>query len=158
SVPQRTAFCWWQVGQIPGYQAATGTIIVPDPRAAVAAPQRVTIYARVSSHEHQAHLDRQAERLVASFAATGLHVSKIVKEMASGVTDRRPQLLAVLEDQAITLMAAEHKARLTRFGLRYLDTLLRGQGHALEVANEARNETEDWLADLNRISSSFSAR
>jgi putative resolvase len=137
----RTAFRWWQAGQIPGYQAATGTIMVHDPKpaAAAAAPQRVAIYARVSSPEHQANLDRQAERLVSYCAAQGYQVSTVVKEMASGVHDSRPQRLARLEDQAITLLVVEHHDRLTRCGFRYLDTVLRGQSRAVEVVHEAGN-------------------
>jgi putative resolvase len=157
-ISYRTAFRWWKAGQIPGYQAATGTIIVQDPKTAAAAPQRVAIYARVSSHEHPANLDRQAERLVSYCAAKGYQVSTVVKEMASGVNDSRPKLLALLEDQAITLIVVEHKDRLTRFGFRYLDTLLRGQSRALEVVNEAGNETEDLMADLTVILYSFTAR
>jgi putative resolvase len=126
--------------------------------AAAAAPQRVAIYARVSSHEPQANLDRQAERLVSYCAAKGYQVSKVVKEIASGVNDSRPKLLALLEDQAITLIVVDHKDRLTRFGFRYLDTLLRGQSRALEVVNEAGNETEDLMADLTAILYSFTAR
>ena len=157
-ISYRTAFRWWQAGQIPGYQAATGTIIVQDPKTAAAARQRVAIYARVSSLEHQANLDRQAERLVSYCAAKGYQVSKVVKEIASGVNDSRPKLLALLEDQAITLIVVEHKDRLTRFGFRYLDTLLRGQSRALEVVHEAGNETEDLLADLTAILYRFTAQ
>jgi putative resolvase len=157
-ISYRTAFRWWQAGQIPGYQAATGTIIVQDPQAVPTAPQRVAIYARVSSHEHQADLDRQAERLVSYCAAKGYQVSKVVKEIASGVNDSRPKLLALLEDQAITLIVVEHKDRLTRFGFRYLDTLLQGQGRDIEVVNQAENGTEDLLADLTSIIYSFCAQ
>ena len=85
-------------------------------------------------------------------------MSNVVKEMASGVPDRRPKLLALLEDQASTLIVVEHKDRLTRLGFRYVDTLLRGQSRALEVVNEAGNETEDLLADLTAILSRFTAR
>lgn len=157
-ISYRTAFRWWQAGQIPGYQAATGTIIVQEPKPAASAAQRVAIYARVSSHEHQANLDRQAERLVSYCAAKGYQVSRVVKEIASGVNDSRPKLLALLEDQAITLIVVEHRDRLTRFGFRYLETLLRGQGRALEVVNQAENATEDLMADLTAILSSFTAR
>jgi predicted site-specific integrase-resolvase len=157
-ISYRTAFRWWQAGQIPGYQAATGTLIVNDPKTAAAAPQRVAIYARVSSHEHQATLDWQAERLVSYCAAKGYQVSKVVKEIASGVNDSRPKLLALLEDQAITLIVVEHQDRLTRFGFRYLDTLLRGQSRAVEVVHAAGNETEDLLADLTAILYRFTAR
>jgi putative resolvase len=157
-ISYRTAFRWWQAGQIPGYQAATGTIIVQDPKAVAAAPQRVAIYARVSSHEHQANLDRQAERLLSYCAAKGYQVNKIVKEIASGVNDSRPKLLALLEDQAITLIVVEHRDRLTRFGFRSLETLLREQSRTIEVASLAENETEDLMADLTSILSSFTAR
>ncbi len=120
--------------------------------------QRVAIYTRVSSHEHQANLDRQAQRLLSYCAAKGYQVHKVVKEIASGVNDNRPKLLALLEDQGITLIVVEHKDRLTRFGFRYLDTLLKGQGRLLEVVNEAENETEDLMTDLTSILYSFTAR
>jgi putative resolvase len=42
--------------------------------------------------------------------------------------------------------------------VRYLDTLLRGQGRALEVVNLTENGTEDLLADLTSIVYSFCAR
>src|SRR5215472_3951244 len=157
-ISYRTAFRWWKAGQIPGYQAPTGTIIVQEPKAEAAQEQRVAIYARVSSQEHLANLDRQAERLLSYCAAKGYQVAKVVKEVASGVNDSRPKLLALLEDQSITLIVVEHKDRLTRFGFRYLDTLLKGQRRALEVVNEAGNEPEDLLADLTSIIYSFCAR
>jgi predicted site-specific integrase-resolvase len=157
-ISYRTAFRWWKAGQIPGYQAPTGTIIVHEPTAQAARAQRVAIYARVSSPEQQANLDRQAEQLLSYCAAKGYQVSKVVKEIASGVNDSRPKLLGLLEDQAMTLIVVEHKDRLTRFGFRYLEALLRGQGRTLEVVNEAGNETEDLVADLTAILYSFTAQ
>jgi putative resolvase len=82
----------------------------------------------------------------------------VVKEVGSGVNDARPKLLALLEDQGIGLIVVEHKDRLTRFGFRYLDTLLKAQGRAIEVVNQAQNGTEDLLADLRAIVYSFCAR
>jgi putative resolvase len=70
-VSYRTALRWWKAGQVPGYQTATGTIIVTDPQSIVARPRKVAIYARVSSHEHRDNLERQAERLVQYCAARG---------------------------------------------------------------------------------------
>ena len=157
-ISYRTAFRWWQAGQIPGYQAATGTIIVHEPNESRAAPQRVAIYARISSAEIQPSLDSQAERLAAYCAAKGYQVSKIVKEVGSGVNDARPKLLALLEDQAITLIVVEHTDRATRFGFRYLDTLLKSQGRSIEVVNQAENDHEDLMADLMAILYSFTAR
>jgi len=42
----------------------------------------------------------------------------------------------------------EHKDRATRFGCRYIETLLSTQGRSLEIVNQAENSTEDLLADL----------
>jgi predicted site-specific integrase-resolvase len=123
-----------------------------------ALPQRVAIYARVSSAENKSNLDSQAERLVAYCVAKGYQVAKVVKEIGESVNDSRPKLLALLEDQSLTLIVVEHKDRLTRFGFRYLETLLRGQGRAIEVVNLAENGTEDLLADLTSIIYSFCAR
>lgn len=113
---------------------------------------------RVSSAENKSNLDRQTERLAAYCTARGYQVAKVVKEVGSGVNDARPKLLALLTDQSIGLIVVEHKDRLTRFGFRYLDTLLTAQGRAIEVVNPAENGTEDLLADLTAIVYSFCAR
>jgi len=152
-ISYKTAWRWWKAGKLPGHQMDTGTVLleVASPSAAEQARHQVAIYARVSSAEHKNTLDRQAERLVAYCSARGYQVAKVVKEIGSGVTDARPKLLALLDDQAMTLIVVEHKERLTRFGFGYLDTLLKGQGRAVEVVNQAENGTEDVLADLTSI-------
>ncbi len=103
-------------------------------------------------------MERQAERLEDYCAAKGYQVSKVVKEIGSGVNDNRAKFLALLEDQRVTTIIVEHKDRATRFGFRYLETLLRGQGRTLEVVNLAENNREDSLADLVSIVYSFAAR
>lgn len=90
--------------------------------------------------------------------ARGYQVAKVVKEVGSGVNAARPKLLALLEDQSVDMIVVEHKDRLTRFCFRYLDTLLKTQGRAIEVVNQAENGTEDLLADLTSIVYSFCAR
>jgi predicted site-specific integrase-resolvase len=97
-------------------------------------------------------------RLVAYCAARGYQVAKVVKEVGSGINDARPKLLALLADQGIALIVVERKDRLTRFGFRYLDTLLKTQGRAIEIVNQAENGTEDLWADLTAIVYSFCAR
>jgi putative resolvase len=138
----------------------TGMILLTPAEAPAtgAKAQQVAIYARVSSAENKGNLDSQAERLVAYCAARGYQVAKVVKEIGSGVNDARPKLLVLLEDQGNSLIVVEHKDRLTRFGYRYLDTLLKTQGRAIEVVNQAENGTEDLLADLTAIVYSFCAR
>ncbi len=158
-VTYRTAFRWWQNGDIKGYQLPSGTIVVTEGEEPQATPDgQVAIYVRVSSHEHRANLDRQAERLEDYCAAKGYQVSKVVKEIGSGVNDNRAKFLALLENQQVRTIVIEHKDRATRFGFRYLDTLLKGQGRVIEVVNLAENNREDVLADLVSIVYSFAAR
>lgn len=100
-ISYRTALRWFRAGAIAGYQAPSGTIIVQEDKPLSVAVPKVAIYARVSSAEHRANLDRQAERLVAYASARGYQVERIVKEIGSGVNDNRPKFLALLTDPSI---------------------------------------------------------
>lgn len=164
-VRYETAWRWFRDGKIQGRRVGLRTIIITEGQEppTMMALQRVAIYARVSSAENKSNLDGQAERLAAYCAARGYQVAKVVKEVGSGVNDARPKLLTLLEEESISLIVVEHKDRLTRFGYRYLDTLLKTQGRAIEVANQAENGaedllTEDLLADLTAIVYAFCAR
>jgi putative resolvase len=153
-----TALRWWHQGVIRGYQAPSGTIIVEADSKQARAPERVVIYARVTSLEHKENLERQVERLMQYCTVRGYQVAQVVKEMASGVNDSRPKLLALLKDRQATRIVVEHKDRLTRCGFRYLETLLEIQGRTIEVVNVAENDKEDLIADLVAIVYSFTAR
>jgi putative resolvase len=159
-VRYETAWRWFRDGKIQGRRIGPHTIMITEGQEepAKAPYQRVAIYARVASAENKSNLDSQAERLVAYCTARGYQVAQVVKEVRSGVNDARPKLLALLEDQSVGLIVVEHKDRLTRFGYRYLDTLLKAQGLAIEVVNQAENGTEDLLVDLTAIVYSFCAR
>jgi putative resolvase len=112
---------------------------------------RVAMYARVSSHEHWANLDRQVVRLEDYCAAKGYQVAQLVKEIASGVNDACPKLLALLKDPSMTHIVVEQKDHFTRFGYRNLETLLELQDRTMEVVNLADDDREDLLADLVSI-------
>ena len=158
-VRYETAWRWYRDGKIQGRRIGPRTIIITEDEMPPASKrERVAIYARVSSAENQPNLDSQTERLAAYCAAKGYQVAKVVQEIGSGVNDARPKLLALLEDQSIGLIVVEHKDRATRFGFRYLDTLLKSQGRSIEVVNLAENGQEDLLADLTAILYSFTAR
>ena len=158
-VRYETAWRWFRDGKIKGRRIGVHTILVEEEQTPLPEHQaRVAIYARVSEASNKPNLDSQAERLTAYCVAKGYQVAKVVKEIGSGINESRPKLLSLLEDQSLTLIVVEHKDRLTRFGFRYLETLLRGQGRAIEVVNLAENGTEDLLADLTAIIYSFCAR
>jgi putative resolvase len=157
-ISYRTALRWFRAGTIKGYQAPTGTIIVTESEGTPARSEKVAIYARVSSPEHRENLERQATRLADYCAARGYQVAQVVTEVASGVNDSRPKLLALLKDRSVTRIVVEHRDRLTRFGFHYLEALLQAQGRTIEVVNLAENGKEDLIADLVAIVYSFTAR
>ena len=157
-ISYRTALRWFRDGTIHGYQAPSGTILVTESRELAQAVQKVAIYARVSSSEQREDLERQAERLSHYCTVRGYQVALVVKEVASGVNDSRPKLLSLLKDASITRVVVEHRDRLTRFGFQYIDALFSVQGRVIEVVNPAQNDTEELLADLTSIISSFCAR
>ncbi len=157
-ITYRTAWNHFKAGKIPGaYQLHTGTIIVPDP-AQTARGQKVAVYARVSSSENRSNLDSQADRVSAYCAAKGYKIEKVVKEVGSGVNDKRKKFLALLADKEISLIVVEHRDRATRFGFHYLETLLESEGRRIEVINESDDDKEELMQDLIAIITSFTAR
>jgi len=146
-ISSSTALRWWKAGAIRGYQAPSGTIIVEALGSVPRPEERVAIYARVSEASHPENLERQAERLTQYCTVRGYQVVKLVKEGGSGVNDSRPQLLSLLRDPLITRLVVEHQDRLTRFGFRFIETLLEVQGRTIEVVNPADNNREDLLHD-----------
>ena len=157
-ISYKTAWRWFKAGKIQGKQMDTGTILITEDEPLQTLPLKVAIYTRVSSAEKTDTLDSQAERLVAYCAARGYQVAKVVKEVGSGINDSRPKFLVLLEDQIIGMIVVEQKDWATRLGFRYLETLLKTQGRAIEVVNHAENSTEDLLADLTNIIYAFCAR
>jgi predicted site-specific integrase-resolvase len=119
---------------------------------------RVVTYSRVSTSENKSNLDTQSERLVNYANARGYKVYKIVKEIASGLNDKRPKLTELLKDKSIDIIIVEHDDRLTRFGFNYIETLLNADNRHIEVINPPSNVKEDLIEDFISIITSFCAR
>jgi putative resolvase len=90
-------------------------------------------------------LERQIQRLKDYAAAKGYQVSKEVTEIASGLNDQRPKLEKLLADTNIGTIVVENRARLTRFGSHYIETLLEAQGRHVEMIFQS--DTGDELVD-----------
>lgn len=160
-ISYHTAWRWFKAGKIVGYQVDTGTIIVTEtlPLESPAPPlQKAVVYGRVSAAENKSNLESQVSRLQDYCAAKGWPVAQVVREIGSGVNDRRPKLLKLLTDPTVTLIVVEHKDRLTRFGFNYIEQLLAMQGRRVEVINQAENGKEDLIQDFVSIVTSFCAR
>lgn len=154
----RTIWDWIAKGLVKTEKDATGHtwIIEDDPN-----PKKeldVVVYARVSSSENKDNLDTQAERLVSYCNAKGYKVKKVVKEIGSGLNDSRPKLEKLLLDKGVDIIVVEHKDRLARFGLNYIQKLLELDGRKIEIVNNIEGEKEDLIQDFISIITSFCAR
>lgn len=152
----KTAWMMWKRGELDAYQLPTGTVIVREPKSEL--PNKVVIYARVSSSENKSNLESQAKRLEQYAIARGYQIYKVVKEVGSGVNDTRKQLEKILPDKNYRILIVEHKDRLTRFGFNYIKIYFEDVGKSIEVVNESGNDKGDLMQDFVSIITSFCAR
>jgi len=156
-VSYRTCWRLWKAGKLDAYQLPTGTIIVKE-EIKDKLPDKVCIYARVSSSENKDNLKIQGERLKQYAIARGYRIYKIIEEVGSGVNDNRKKLSQLLKDKNYNKIIVEHKDRLTRFGFNYIQILFNQLGKEIEVVNETKNDKEDLMQDFISIITSFCAR
>jgi len=157
-IAYQTAWRWFKAGRLPvkATQTPSGTILVEleiNPNVS----DRAWIYARVSSPEKKADLNRQAERCEAFCQANGWQIELVIKEIASGMNDNRPKLRKLLAAKPARIVV-EHKDRLTRFGFGYFEQLLPMLGCKLIVINRDVEEKDDLLKDFVAIITSFCCR
>lgn len=120
--------------------------------------KKVAIYARVSSSENKDNLEKQKERLISYCNAKGYKVDKVITEVGSGLNDERKKLESLLLDKSINLIVVEHKDRLARFGLNYIQKLLELDNRHIEIINPQSNDENDLMQDFVSIVTSFTAR
>ncbi len=103
-------------------------------------------------------METQAQRLIAYCNAKGYVVEQVLKECASGLNDKRPKLLKMLNGKHITRIVVEHHDRLTRFGYKYIEEWMKSKGCEIEVINKAMNDKEYLMKDFVSLVTSFTAR
>ena len=115
------------------------------------------IYARVSSNEQKqsGDLDRQALYLVEN--AKDIQNPIILKEVGSGLNDKRKQLqklLGMISNQEVRNVYITYKDRLTRFGFNYLETMFNACGTSIIVLQDESNEKtvhDEFVEDMISI-------
>lgn len=156
-ISYRTAWRWFKEGilPVPSKQLANGTIILTEIEKSLAS--KLAIYARVSSSDQKNDLDRQVARLAQFANEQGFTISQTITEIGSGLNGHRPKLIKLLSDQSIQIILVEHRDRLMRFGIEYVETALEAQGRKLLVVDSGELK-DDLVQDMIEILTSFCAR
>ena len=134
-----------------------GRLILVKTAASSASSAGVVVYARVSSHDQRADLDRQVAGLTAWASGRDLSVGQVVCEVGSGLNGKRPKLRRVLSDPDAKVIVVEHRDRLARFGVEHLEAALSAQGRRIVVADPGET-TDDLVRDMIEVLTSMCAR
>ncbi len=155
-VSRQAATRWFHSGDLPAsaIQLRTGTILIEEP---IDKAPGVALYARVSSSDQRNDLDRQVARLVEYATGSGISPTAVVSEIGSGLNGHRSKLLRRLGDKEIGTIVVEHRDRLARFGVEYLEAALSAQGRILIVVDDTEVD-DDLVRDMVEVLTWFCAR
>ena len=117
----------------------------------------VGLYARVSSHDQKADLDRQVARLTVWAADAGGHVVRVEAEVGSGMNGARAKVRRLLADPKVTVVVVEHRDRLGRMNTELVESALSAHGRRLVVL-DAGEVDDDLVRDMVEVLTSFCAR
>ncbi|GAA1838166.1 hypothetical protein GCM10009682_63390 [Luedemannella flava] len=115
------------------------------------------VYARVSSVDQKADLDRQVARVTVWATGQRLPVDRVVTEIGSAFDGHCKRFQALLGDPSVSTIVAEHRGRFARFGAEYVEAALRAQGRRLLVVDPAEVD-DDLVRDVTEILTSLCAR
>jgi putative resolvase len=153
----QTAYRWFRQDRmpVPARRLASGTIWVDA--APVGESGRVVVYARVSSHDQRADLDRQVARVTEWATSSGHQVGEVACEVGSGMNGNRPKLRRILSDPSAAVIVVEHRDRLARFGVEQLESALAAAGRRVVVADPGET-ADDLVRDMIEVLTSMCAR
>ena len=119
-------------------------------------------YARVSSHDQKADLDRQQATLEAYCAMKGWR-TRVIRDLGSGMNYRKKGLQELLElilHRRTERLVVTHKDRLLRFGAELVFTLCELQGIEIVIIHQGEQPSfeEELAQDVLEIITVFSAR
>jgi putative resolvase len=159
-VHPQTAYRWFREGRlpVPAQRVGPRTILVNvEANASPEAVGGLGLYARVSSHDQKADLERQVARLTRWAATTGHPVVRVESEIASGMNGARTKAKRLLADPAVTTVVVEHKDRLGRMNVELVEAALSAAARRLVVLDEGEVE-DDLVQDIVDVLTSFCAR
>lgn len=130
---------------MPAQRVGPRTILVNiDAGAAAEVVGGLGLYARVSSHDQKADLERQVAWPARWAATTGGRVVRVASETCSGTNGCRSKAKRLLADPAVTTVVVEYEDRLGRMNVEMVQAALSATGRRPVVLDDG--EVEDDLA------------
>jgi putative resolvase len=157
-VHPQTAYRWFREGTlpVPAVRVNQRTVLV-NPDLGDAVVGGVGLYARVSSHDQKADLDRQVARLTAWAVDAGGPVVRVEAEVGSGMNGARAKVRRLLADPKVTVVVVEHRDRLGRMNTELVESALSAHGRRLVVL-DAGEVDDDLVRDMVEVLTSLCAR
>ncbi len=155
----QTAYRWFHAGTlpVPAVRVNERTILVCPDSAIEQPTTALGLYARVSSHDQRADLDRQVARLSEWAAKTGHRVARVEAEVGSGMNGSRSKLRRLLADPLVTTVVVEHRDRLARMNAELVEAALSAHGRRLVVIDTGEVD-DDLVRDMTEVLTSFCVR
>ena len=155
----QTAYRWFREGTlpVPAVRVNSRSVLVAPDAAIDPARGGIGLYARVSSHDQKADLDRQVARLAAWAAQSGRAVVRVEAEVGSGMNGARSKARRLLADPGVQTVVVEHRDRLGRMNTELVEAALSAHGRRLVVLDPDEVE-DDLVRDVTEVLTSFCAR
>ena len=159
-VSYATARRWFAAGTLPVPAHRVGGLILVGETPGPGNAGIAVVYARVSSADQKADLDRQVARVTAWATGQGITIGRVVTETGSAPNGKRGKFLALLGDPSVSVIVVEHRDRFdrfARFGAEYAGAALAASGRRLLVVDPAGVD-DDLVRDVTEILTSLCAR
>jgi putative resolvase len=131
-------------------------------RAGADVTRKTIAYARVSSHDQKADLERPKQVLELYCARQGW-TFEVVADLGSGMNYHKKGLKRLLDDilaDRVGRLVVTHKDRLLRFGAELVFAICEAKHVEVVILNQGEDTTfeEEWAQDVLEIITVFSAR
>ena len=158
-VHPQTAYRWFRLGTlpVPAVRVNSRSVLVSPDAVLAKSTGGLGLYARVSSHDQKADLERQVSRLAEWAANAGQRVVRVEAEVGSGMNGTRAKVGRLLADPLVTTVVVEHRDRLGRMNTEMVEAALSAHGRRLVVIDEAEMD-DDLVRDMTEVLTSFCAR
>ena len=157
-VARVTAYRWFRAGLLPVPAQRVGRLILVDePTDKASVCGHAAVYARVSSADQKADLDRQVARVTAWATTQQIPVDRVVTEVGSALNRHRRKFLALLRDPSVGRIVVEHRDRFCGCGSEYVPAVLAGHGRGRVVVDSSEVD-DDLVADVTEVLTSMCAR